>query len=277
MILLPNHIQPSTNALDKLQQYQAQVDALATFTERSEKAKSLFSSTNKIGNVTFDEVKEKLIAMCPGVRRCMYCEDSVADEVEHIRPKSLYPGDCFKWENYLYACGNCNGPKNDKFAIFRQSDGAFVSVNTPRGTPIVEPPAGEDVLINPREENPLDYCILDIGETFKFVVLKPTGSKEAQRAEYTFNEVLRLNKRAFLVEARKNAYENYKNRLRSYHAEKQGVANQHKLSNMIKGIQTEAHPTVWKEMQRYYTRGWLGRTDMELWELFNNNTEALKW
>ena len=29
--------------------------------------------------------------MCAGAKRCMYCEDSAADEVEHHLPKNLYP------------------------------------------------------------------------------------------------------------------------------------------------------------------------------------------
>ena len=48
----------------------------------------------------------------------MYCEDSVGDEVEHHRPKNLYPDHTFLWDNYLYACGPCNGPKNNRFAVF---------------------------------------------------------------------------------------------------------------------------------------------------------------
>ena len=49
----------------------------------------------------------------------MYCEDSVADEVEHFRPKDLYPDVVFAWRNYLYACGQCNGGKNNRFSIVR--------------------------------------------------------------------------------------------------------------------------------------------------------------
>lgn len=277
MILLPNHISPNAFALLQLETYQLTVDAEPDFATKSTKAKSLFKSTNKRGNSTFDEVKRQLSVMCSGARRCMYCEDSVGDEVEHIRPKSLYPGDCFKWENYLYACGNCNGPKNDKFAVFRQSDGAFTTVNPPRGTPVIEPPAGVDVLINPRTENPFDFCILDISGTFKFVAYPNLNAQQQIRAEYTVNEVLRLNEREFLVQARKNAYENYKSRLSRYHTQKQAGISQAKLDKLIHGIQTEAHPTVWKEMQRYYIRGWLAKTDVELWELFNDNTEALNW
>jgi len=51
----------------------------------------------------------------------MYCEDSAAVEVEHHHPKAHYPELAFAWENYLYACGPCNRPKNSKFAIFSQT------------------------------------------------------------------------------------------------------------------------------------------------------------
>jgi hypothetical protein len=277
MILLPAHIAPDTTALNKLQGYQAQIDALPDFAQQAAKAKTLFSQANKKGNTAFDEVKLKLTEMCSGARRCVYCEDSVADEVEHMRPKDLYPGHCFKWENYVYACGNCNGPKNNKYAVFRATDGQFVTVNPPKGMPAAQPPDGDDALIDPRTEDPLDYCMLDITETFKFVVMKPDGTKEAKKADYTFNEILRLNQREHLVKARKNAYGNYKARLFQYHHQKTAGAGKPILDKLIEGVKTESHPTVWKEMQRYYRMNLLIKVDTDLHDLFAAVPEASGW
>lgn len=277
MIQLQSNIVPAEAILDKLKDYQNEIDSLTTFELRSEKAKSTFSNRNKIGNAVFDAVKVKLTEMCSGARRCVYCEDSVGDEVEHIHPKDLFPGLCFNWDNYVYACGNCNGPKNNKFAVFRKDNGNFHEVNPPKGSKAIEPPAGEDVMINPRNENPLDFCMLDLSSTFKFVVIKPAGTKEAQKAEYSFNQVLRLNEREFLRKARETAYINYKSRLGYYNSEKNKGTLQVNLNKLIENLKQEAHPTVWKEMQRQYLMGILKNIDKDLNDLFINSPEALKW
>lgn len=277
MIQLEQNIYLEQEIIDKLKVYQDEIDGLATFELRSEKAKNIFSTRNKIGNKVFDAVKTKLTEMCSGARRCVYCEDSVADEVEHIHPKDLYPNFCFHWDNYVYACGNCNGPKNNKFAIFRKDDGSFYKVNPPKKTKATEPAEGNDVLINPRIDDPLDFCMLDLSLTFKFVVIAKAGTDDAVRADYTFNEVLRLNDREFLRKARKNAYINYKSRLGYYTTEKSEGMVQNKLDDLIENLKQEAHPTVWKEMQRYHSKGILKSIDKDLDDLFIKSPEALKW
>ncbi|HQS23876.1 MAG: hypothetical protein B7Y11_04970 [Sphingobacteriia bacterium 24-36-13] len=277
MIQLAQNINLSKEIINKLKEYQDEIDVLATFELRNEKAKDVFPKRNKIGNTVFDTIKVKLTEMCSGARRCVYCEDSVADEVEHIHPKDLYPNFCFNWDNYVYACGNCNGPKNNKFAIFRNDNGKFHEVNPPKRTKATEPPAGSSALINPRIEDPLDYCMLDLSSTFKFVVIKKLGTSDAHKADYTFNTVLRLNEREFLRKARENAYTNYKSRLGYYSSEKISGTAQNKLDMLIENLKQEAHPTVWKEMQRQHSIGILKNIDNDLDELFVKSPEALNW
>jgi uncharacterized protein (TIGR02646 family) len=275
MIQLSSTVVPDQGVIDKLKEYQKEIDLLATFEQQSKKAKDSFSSRNKIGNPTFDAVKVKLAEMCSGARRCVYCEDSVGDEVEHIHPKDLYPEHCFQWENYVYACGSCNGPKNNKFAVFRADNGQFHEVNPPRGTRATKPAPGEAALINPRTEDPLTFCMLDIDDTFNFVVIA-TDARKKEKAAYTFTIVLRLN-REFLRQARKNAYGNFSARLSEYVNQKKKNAPIAKLSKLINGIKSEAHPTVWKEMQRYFQKGLLEKVDSDLNELFHQAPEALTW
>lgn len=216
--------------------------------------------------------------MCSGANRCVYCEDSVSDEVEHIYPKDLYPGKCFDWNNYVYACGPCNGPKNNQFAVFRNSDGAFKIVNSSRGQEAVEPPSGDAVLLNPRLENPLDYCMLDLSSTFKFVITAEPGTRNYIRACYTFNTILRLNdQREYLRKARANAYTMYRARLYEYTKQKERGVDQVQLYKLIDGIRTEAHPTVWKEMQRQHRMSILNKFDGNLDALFKASPEALDW
>jgi uncharacterized protein (TIGR02646 family) len=275
MIQLPK-VTISQEILDKLKEFQDQINGLPTFAEKRAKAKTSFKSKNKKGNKTFDAVKKGLTAMCSGARRCAYCEDSVGDEVEHIRPKDFFPESCFVWDNYLYACGNCNSPKNNKFALFRDDTGDFYEVNLNVG---IEPPKGKDAMINPRNENPMNYCILDLLGTFKFVVIPNLNPNDKRKAEYTFETVLNLNEppREFLRQAREEAYEDYKARLETYKNEKSGNNNQTKLKKMIEGIKRKQHPTVWKEMQRHYRENWLKHIDEELHNLFDECPEALNW
>jgi len=279
MIQLDNTIVPPQNVLDKLGEYQADVDAKPTFEARSAEGKTRFSARNKRGNSVFDVVKKSLTEMCSGARRCVYCEDSVGDEVEHIFPKDLYPEKVFRWDNYVYACGNCNGPKNNKFAVFHANTGAFQTVNPPQGQPAQEPPAGDPALINPRLEDPLAFCMLDLAVTFKFVIIAASNTREYQKADYTYNEVLRLNhqEREFLRLAREEAYGDYKARLSEYVQRREAGAPLARLQKMIAQLQKKNHPTVWKEMQRYHQKGILNGVDAELDALFAQAPEALTW
>src|SRR3989338_502809 len=51
--------------------------------------------------------------------KCVYCESKVSHvyygDVEHIKPKSVYPDLEFVWENLGYVCARCNGIKGDKY------------------------------------------------------------------------------------------------------------------------------------------------------------------
>ena len=49
--------------------------------------------------------------------KCAYCEQESAKDVEHYRPKSLYPGMMFLWTNFLWACKNCDTDKLDKYPL----------------------------------------------------------------------------------------------------------------------------------------------------------------
>lgn len=277
MIKLPDNIQPSQEVLDQLTLWQAEISG--DFSVQSALAKQRFGSKNTKSNRTFREVKKALTQMCSGARRCVYCEDSVADEVEHIAPKDLYPEFVFVWDNYVYACGPCNGPKNNKFAVFRHDTGALQWLNAPHWPPGTQPPEGDAVLINPRIEDPLQFALLDLKSTFKFVPLPGANNTEQQRYDYTFNEVLRLNheEREFLREAREEAYGDYKARLVEYDRRKREGATPARLDKMIAQIRKKSHPTVWREMQRWYNNGWLVQVDSDLNDLFHNNPEALTW
>lgn len=241
---------------------QAKVDAAGTFPEQVALAAKSFSAQNKKRKPTFDAVKLALTRMCAGARRCNYCEDSCADEVEHLWPKNLFPGRVFVWANYCYACGGCNGPKNNKFALFK---GAKV-------TPLpakVKPFVGQPVLIDPREDDPIGYLVLDVLGTFAFAPDDGQSARARARAQYTI-DVLGLN-RDPLPKARKNAYGGYLARL-AYYCELEGArAARRQLELVRDDLCVTPHPTVWYEAVRF-------RAALPAFEaLLRRAPEALTW
>jgi len=280
MIRLRKDISPSKAILKELGILQQEINSLKSFKEQNVSAKKLFKQKNTKTNPVFKEVRISISELCNRTRRCVYCEDSLADEIEHIYPKDLFPEKCFKWENYIYACGPCNGPKNNKFAIFRNSDGEFIIINPPKGISAKKPPKGIAVMINPREENAMDFVYLDLSPgSFLFVPKKSLNLKDNKRAVYTFDDILHLNEpeREPTRQAREDAYGMYQARLFQYTQNKKNGTDKAKLDKMIEGIKMEAHATVWKEMQRQHIEGNLKKIDADVDDLFINSPEALEW
>ncbi|WP_211194585.1 hypothetical protein [Pyxidicoccus fallax] len=246
MIRLPDIPLPRA-ASRQLASWQAEVDALGNHAARVEAAKRLFKQRNTRKNKTFAEVRRALTSMCSGAQRCGYCEDSAADEVEHIRPKDLYPEWVFAWRNYLYACGPCNGPKNNQFAVLSRASPKLVEVGLGLGAPL-RPPKGEPALIDPRGEDPMAFLVLDLQGTFLFGPSARKGTRDYARAEYTLC-VLRLN-RELLTVARAEAFSAYRARLSEYITQREQGASRAALLRLTQAIQLASHPTVWWEMKR---------------------------
>lgn len=267
MIHIQNQALPPATAT-KLAEYQQEIDAITDYAEQIVEAKQKFSSRNRKNNPVFKDVRVTLSDMCSGSRRCMYCEDSCADEVEHIKPKDLYPELVFVWKNYLYACGSCNGGKNNAYKIF-DATGKITDITRKQGEAVIKPIAGNDVFINPRFENPLEYLWLDLSGTFAFIAHPSSSAQDKQRARYTI-DTLELN-RDILLEARKEAYGNYRARLKEYIFERDNGTSQNKLKSLIASLIHLNHPTVWYEMKRQK------QLMPELKTLFEQAPEALNW
>ena len=250
-----------------LRTYQRVVDSSGTYAERVNAGKTLFGRYNRQQNHVFRVVREQLASMCFGARRCGYCEDSVGDEVEHIRPKDLYPEAVFVWENYLLACGPCNGSKNNRFSVVR--GGRLVEVTRRQGDPIRRPRSGPPAPINPRNEDPLTFLDLEIVDTFMFLPKEGLSEIDEARAGYTI-EVLRLN-REVLLAARREAYGAHRARLFEYRELRDGGRGEAVLTRLREAVKTSAHPTVWREMQRQQS------VIEDLQPLFLDVPEALNW
>lgn len=242
--------------LTHLRRQQATIDALSSYAAQVDKGKELWGvkESTKDAKAAFQELKDKLAQMSCHGQRCHYCEDSYADEIEHIRPKDLYPERVFDWDNYLYACGPCNGPKNNKFAIINAQQ-TITDVTRARNAAVTPPQAGESALINPRVEDPLAFLHLDLSQTFYFKpsdeLLAPSQRDALRyaRAKYTL-EVLRLNERPALVEMRRQAYRNYTARLAEYALLSQMSPHAPELEDKLASLGRLSHRAVWESMKR---------------------------
>ena len=207
----------TARALDR---YQALVDAAGDYAAQVEAAQGLFKSRNTAQNPTFRVIRQKLGEMCAARHRCGWCEDSEAGQIDHIRPKTLYPERTFVWENYLGSCGICNNSKGDRFAILLS--GVLVDVSRRRNQPAARPPKGASALIDPRAEDPLDFLELEARNTFHLLPKYGLSQLDRDRATYTI-KLLSLNRDA-LTAARRNTFKDNCELLRQYSERRQAGA-----------------------------------------------------
>ena len=71
----------------ELKALQEAVDSLTSYADRVKQAADSFDTKPA---ALFRRVRAKLSEMSGDLVRCSYCEDSCADEVEHIKPKDFY-------------------------------------------------------------------------------------------------------------------------------------------------------------------------------------------
>jgi uncharacterized protein (TIGR02646 family) len=255
MLRLPD--QALSNATEEtLDILQVLVDAGANFTAQAELAKSWWKKKTgtKVRESAFNEVRARLATMLFGSIRCAYCKDSAADEIEHIAPKTVFPSRAFRWNNYCFACGPCNGPKGDRFATV--TDAGVLDEADPET--LTAEPNGQAALIDPRHEDPTRFLELDIGGvTADGLILTATSNVLVRdgldlvsraRAQWTI-DVLRLN-REVLRKARETAYQSYRAALSEYARAKTDSQPRPVLDALRDGILAMPHPTVLNEMIR---------------------------
>ena len=88
----------------------------------------------------FKRITDALRQMAGPGERCMFCSGSESSQVEHFRPKAVFPLRAMAWENFFWTCGICNQSKGDRFP------------------PDTEP--GE-MLIDPTTENVWEFFFVD--------------------------------------------------------------------------------------------------------------------
>ncbi|WP_313374136.1 hypothetical protein [Pantoea sp. CTOTU50773] len=245
-----------------LQDQQNVINNKPSYEEKVNSAKNSWESKNRNH---FQSIRDTLDLICCGARRCHYCEDSAADEVEHIWPKAFFPEKTFVWQNYLFSCGPCNGShKKDKFAVFDQQGNQF-DITRLRNLPVVPPTPGNPMFIDPAYDDPTDFITLDL-TTGLFVPRFPIGTSEYKRAVYTL-KTLGLNERDYLSKARRSAYAGYKDALVAYDNLKKNGGSASQLKNKRNEIAEKHHPSVWNEMKV------LARQQLAHGYFFNNYPE----
>lgn len=249
----------SVNASSALSALQARVNALPNRKEKYDEAKKLFGSKT---SATWVEIKKMLADFAPKGKACYYCERDRHRDIEHISPKLHYPEQCFKWENYIYACTICNqDKKNDTFAVF-DAGGNVVEFN--RSYDIALPlPTGPAVLIDIRHEDPLDFLILNL-ETGRFATRGNAISKK--RGEFT-RRLFDLNDSS-LADIRVAAYQMYCMYLSKFRSALD-ENDAYKANKAFDEIIKLNHPTVLVEMRRQ------ANLFPELKELFNGVPEKI--
>lgn len=233
---------PRDAVLAQLRDWQAEVDAILEYRERVDAAKRLFKQRNRADNPTFQFVRGALRAMCGDAEWCCYCERSQASEIDHVRPKSLYPGAVFLWSNFLWVCGRCNKLKSDRFGIVTGEQIRRLA----RGA-ATEPPDGDPALIDPRIEDPLDFFWLDL-HTFVLIPAHGLRGLALERADYTI-ESLRLNDDALAVQ-RHRAYHIFANELQAYLAACSRGDTLLQRAGYRARVRREPHKIVWESMKR---------------------------
>ena len=99
----------------------SQLDSSTTAKRREEciKAKKYLKGKKYNARYKTKDVKKALADLYHN--KCAFCETNVERwDVEHFRPKSLYPWLAFSWDNLLLACPTCNGNKSNHFETMKK-------------------------------------------------------------------------------------------------------------------------------------------------------------
>ena len=165
---LPNRTSLPTRTIRRLG---TETEKIAQSRSPKESAERQYTSARRAA--WFRPVVDELAKLSGPGQRCMLCSGSEASQVEHYRPKAVFPVDALKWDNFLWSCGICNQNKSDRF-------------------PPDTEPGGR--LINPLDENVWDFVYLD---EFGFVTAKWIAELNSQDPRgLTTETLLKLNRQS---------------------------------------------------------------------------------
>lgn len=120
-------------------------------------------------------VMTTLQAMAGPRQRCMYCLDSHGSDIDHFRPKSVWPQRMYRWSNLLLCCTFCGRLKGGQFPM--------------RGR--------RALLVDPSRENPWDHLDFD-PETGNLCALFDLANNDWSAKGLETVRVLQLDRREAL-------------------------------------------------------------------------------
>ncbi|HEY3368272.1 MAG TPA: hypothetical protein VGK74_24735 [Symbiobacteriaceae bacterium] len=127
------------------------------------------------------------------VSRCVYCERSEFETIDHYRPKQQFPATAFAWPNFNGACWTCNRDKSQPLLFHHD----------------------RPMIINPMDEDPAAFFYIDPKNGFMAAALHlAEGTDDYIRADYTISK-LKLNERG-LPKERRLAADNLRQALKFY-------------------------------------------------------------
>ncbi len=113
-----------------LRELQAQIDAAPDHGARVSRALSQWNVAALGG------ARDKLMAARPRLERCVYCEDSLGKQLDHLRPRTTCPELTWAFTNLVVACDCCNGRS------YKGSRDAILDANVPTGWREITPRRG---------------------------------------------------------------------------------------------------------------------------------------
>ena len=103
----------------------AETAAIKSHSDSKAEAERRFNNARK--TKWFKPVVDRLADLSGFGQRCMFCSGSESSDVEHYKPKAVFPDLAMTWENYLWSCTPCNRSKSNRFPPHTELGGRFVN------------------------------------------------------------------------------------------------------------------------------------------------------
>jgi len=173
-------------------------------------------------------IVDALARMCGAKRRCMYCGDSEACDIEHFYPKSMaeFRGRVFRWDNFLFICAPCNRLKNNSFKL------------TNDGLPL---------LLNPIDDDPWEFFDY-VEETGALVPRYDLPEDRRRRAESTLDDATSRLSFEVIVNARMETVKGLRRAIRVYMNSERSVSDR---LEMVEDVARLGRP----ELVQWYLSG----------------------
>ncbi|MEX6218925.1 HNH endonuclease [Mammaliicoccus sciuri] len=157
---------------------------------------------NLLNKYSHKKIKEQLLIETN--KKCAYCESFITTidygDIEHIKPKKLFPYDTFKWSNLTISCQKCNKNK-----------GSYYSESLPLINPYIDDPEAEILYSGcygigktKTAMKTIDQLKLNRTELMEIrninikklepLILLYTSQKDKESKEFFYNELLNYTK-----------------------------------------------------------------------------------